>query len=133
MGVEEHMARFSNKTRWCPSCVHKWTGHEEKETDVKIAVQILLDASLDKFDRAMLISRDSDLVPMAVAFKQMYPQKELYVVAPPCAGHSTEMLQHCTGKFKIKVAQLDDCLLPAEIILADGSKIIRPANYDPPA
>ena len=44
VGVTTHLARFSDKFRKCVQCQHRWTGHEEKETDVKIAVKLLQDA-----------------------------------------------------------------------------------------
>lgn len=131
-GVTPHMARFANKSRKCPKCAHKWVGHEEKETDVRIAVTLLQHAFQNRFDRALIVSRDSDLVPAAKAFKEMYPNKELYVVAPLCAGHSTEMLGFCDGKRKMKLAQLDGSLLPRTVAHPDGRVINRPAEYDPP-
>lgn len=130
--VTVHMSRFANKSRQCPSCRHRWTGHEEKETDVRIAVMLLQHAFEDRFDRALIVSRDSDLVPAAKAFKSMFPAKELFVVAPLCAGHSTEMLGICDGKRKMKARQLERSLLPASITLDDGSVVNRPARYAPP-
>lgn len=130
--VEVHMARFANKDRKCPSCKHQWQGHEEKETDVRIASRLLQHGFEDRFDRALIVSRDSDLVPAARAFKIMFPQKELHVVAPLCAGHSTEMLGICDGKRKMKLKQLDGSLLPAILKHPDGRTITRPAAYDPP-
>lgn len=134
-GVTAHMARFANKNRKCPKreCGHKWIGHEEKETDVRIAVKLLQHGFEDKFDRALIVSRDSDLVPAAVAFKEMFPHKELFVVAPINSGHSTEMLQICDGRRKMRLRQLDDSLLPKKTFHTDGRTIIRPSAYDPPA
>ncbi|MCR9270102.1 MAG: NYN domain-containing protein [Hyphomonadaceae bacterium] len=131
-GVEAHMARFADKDRKCPSCRHRWKGHEEKETDVRIAVKLLQHGFEDRFDRALIVSRDSDLVPAAAAFKQMFPKKELYVVAPFGAGHSTEMLGVCDGKRKMTRKQLDASLLPASLKHPDGRVIQRPSKYDPP-
>ena len=39
-GVTPIMAKFKDKDRWCPNCGHHWIGHEEKETDVNIALII---------------------------------------------------------------------------------------------
>lgn len=38
VGVVPVMGQFKNKDRWCNSCGAKWMGHEEKETDVNIAL-----------------------------------------------------------------------------------------------
>ena len=132
-GVTVHMARFSEKDRNCKSCGATWKGHEEKETDVKLAVNLLRDAVLDNFDRALIVSRDSDLVPAARAMKELFPDKELKVVAPFRAGHSTEMLSVCDGKHKIQEKHHQRYLLPATLTSADGTLITRPSAYDPPA
>lgn len=130
-GVKCHMARFSNQTKTCQNCNVSWIKHEEKETDVRIATHLLKDGIQDKYDRALIVSRDSDLVPAAEAFKELMPEKELFVVAPPNLGHSTEMLNICDGKRKIKVRQLDRFLLPEISVHPDGRQIIRPTVYDP--
>ncbi|CAM3848941.1 NYN domain-containing protein [Litorimonas haliclonae] len=132
-GVQTHLARFSEKTRSCRTCGSSWTSHEEKETDVKLAVHLLKDAALNKFDRALIVSRDSDLVPAAKVFKELYPDKELKVVAPYAAGHSTEMLNICDGKHKIQRKHHERFLLPATITLESGRIIERPNRYNPPS
>ena len=131
-GVQTHMARFSEKTRFCRSCKSSWKSHEEKETDVKLAVNLIRDAVQDKFDRALIVSRDSDLVPAARVFKELFPNKQLGVVAPYKSGHSTEMLSICDLKHKIRLKHHEQNLLPATITLADGRIISRPNSYNPP-
>src|SRR5690554_4941495 len=63
-GVDVTMAHFKKKPRSCRACSHQWTDHEEKETDVRIALQILADAFDGLYDRAIIVSADSDLVPV---------------------------------------------------------------------
>ncbi len=60
VGVRPVMGHFKEKRRSCRECGAKWVGHEEKETDVAIAVQLMADAFTDQFDRALIISADSD-------------------------------------------------------------------------
>ena len=131
-GVSIHMANFKKKDRKCPDCGHRYVGHEEKETDVKLALALLDHARTDEFDRAFIVSRDSDLVPAAQLMKSAFPDKELTIVAPPHLGHSTEMISICDHKAKIQRKHVEQCLLPEKIACADGSEIIRPTNYDPP-
>ena len=130
-GVKVHLSRFSDKRRRCPDCGYSWVGHEEKETDVKLAVRLLRDTALDVFDRCIILSRDSDLIPAAAVTKELYPDKEVFALAPPSAGHSVEMLKYVEGKGKIKVRHLEECLLPQSIIGIDGEEIVRPERYDP--
>lgn len=37
-GVKTILGHFKKKNRRCPDCHHRWIGHEEKETDVNIAL-----------------------------------------------------------------------------------------------
>jgi len=62
-GVVPVMGNFKNKDRKCFKCGRKWVDHEEKETDVNIALQMLMDSYKNNYDRALLITGDSDLVP----------------------------------------------------------------------
>jgi len=43
---------------------HKITRHEEKQTDVNIATEMVKDALLGKCDKMVLVSSDSDFVPV---------------------------------------------------------------------
>ena len=38
--VQPILGHFKKKNRKCPECDHRWTGHEEKETDVNIALYL---------------------------------------------------------------------------------------------
>ncbi|HLT63388.1 MAG TPA: NYN domain-containing protein [Pseudohongiella sp.] len=60
-----HYGHYLKKTRECRQCKANWPDYEEKMTDVNIAVQLLADAYDDKFDTAIIISADSDLVTPA--------------------------------------------------------------------
>ncbi len=50
---------------------------EEKKTDVNLAVRIVEDAYENRFDRAYIISCDTDIVPAINLVKQRFPEKEL--------------------------------------------------------
>lgn len=132
-GVIPVMGKFKAKDRWCPHCRRSSTGHEEKETDVNIAIHLLDGAHRDTFDHALLVSRDSDLVPAMRMLRKRFPRKGLTLVAPPLAGHSTEMISWATGKTKIRKEHVEASLLPAEVRGPTGSIVARrPATYDPP-
>lgn len=131
-GVSVTMSNFKIKDRRCPSCKHRYKGHEEKETDVQLALDLLQHAHEDRYDRALVISRDSDIVPAAKMTKSAFPKKELYVVAPPGAGHSNDMIKICDGKHKIQRKHLMRCLLPKSVPLNPHGIVVRPTEYDPP-
>lgn len=58
----------------CRRCGNIWPVYHEKMTDVNIATQIIFDAYQDKYDMAMLISGDSDLVPPIRAVHEWFPK-----------------------------------------------------------
>lgn len=130
------MASFKDKDRKCPRCGHEWTGHEEKKTDVNIAVAMLTTAFQDQFDDCLLMTRDADLTPAIRMLRALFPDKELMVVAPPNRGHSNELLRIDPRplKAKIRVKHLERCLFPQQVHDAGGNlAATRPPQYDPPA
>ncbi|MDO4713975.1 MAG: NYN domain-containing protein [bacterium] len=55
--------------------------YEEKRTDVNMAVQIVIDGLQDKYDKAIIITGDSDIAPAIEAIKRI-KQKEFLAVIP---------------------------------------------------
>ncbi|NGX32747.1 MAG: 6-hydroxy-3-succinoylpyridine 3-monooxygenase HspA [Candidatus Anoxychlamydiales bacterium] len=130
MGVNTILGHFKRKDRKCPKCFSKWTGHEEKETDVNIALYLLDLAYQDAFDRAVIISNDSDLAPAIRLVKKLFPKKCITTIAPPYCYHSNELIKASSDKSKIRIKHLERCLLPE--VVTDSSKLIkikRPKEY----
>lgn len=134
VGVIPVMGHFKEKSRRCPKCAHAWVGHEEKETDVSIALHMVNEARKDSFDVAMLISRDSDLAPALRMIQAEFPRKTVRLVAPPNKGHSADLLRLAASKTKITRRHLEESLLPSIVNAQSGTIVaVRPAEYDPPA
>ncbi len=131
-GVTPVMARFKSKERSCLRCGASWTGHEEKESDVNIAVQMIESAAKEEFDHAFLVTGDSDLKAPLRFLRTHFPKKRLKVIAPPGRYHSKELWGLATHRAAIKDSHLVASLLPQTILLSDGSTVTRPSNYDPP-
>ncbi len=131
-GIQPVLGNFKNKNRKCPDCRYKWIGHEEKETDVNIALFLLDLAYRNIFDRALVISNDSDLVPAIKMVKERFPEKRITTVAPPQCKHSNELINASSDKTKINIQHLERSLLPA--VVSDASRLIsvsRPLEYMP--
>lgn len=129
-GVTAVMARFKEKPAACRKCGATWTSHEKKETDVHIAVRLVADALQDAFDRAILISADSDLAPALRAIKTHKPGKRVFVAAPPDRFATARVLE---PKLEITKGRLAKCLLPRELYDKAGKLVARrPMEYDPP-
>lgn len=81
--AEIHFGHYQSDIIECRQCHSKWKSFNEKKTDVNIATQMLKDAFEDKYDMAVLISGDTDLVPPIEAIKEVFPQKRILVAFPP--------------------------------------------------
>ena len=132
-GVKPIMGKFKEKDRKCPQCRHQWLSHEEKETDVNIALALLNLGYKDQYDRAFLISNDSDLAPAIHMIIANFPGKRVTTIVPPHYQHSNELIKASSDKAKITVEHLQRCLLPAIIYDAGGNMVAtRPLEYAPP-
>jgi uncharacterized LabA/DUF88 family protein len=126
------LGQFKKKNRKCPSCKYKWASHEEKETDVNIASFLIDLAYQNAFDRALVISNDSDLAPAIRMVRKRFPQKRITTIAPPNYYHSNELIQVSSDKARIRIEHLEKSLLPSRVIDASGLvSISRPQDFDP--
>jgi uncharacterized LabA/DUF88 family protein len=88
-GVKVIQGYFNKKQRKCRvvDCEYKgnkyFPDREEKQTDVNIALQLLEDAVLDKYDKCFLVSGDNDFAPILKTVMKLYPNKQAGVVTPP--------------------------------------------------
>lgn len=67
----------------CKECGHIHTSSQEKMTDVNIAVELMKDAFQNRFDTAILLSADSDLVPPIQSILMLFPKKGLLSLSRP--------------------------------------------------
>jgi uncharacterized LabA/DUF88 family protein len=99
--LEITFGRFQPDRKECDRCGHPAFHPQEKKTDVNIAVNLLCDAIENKFDTAILVTGDSDLVPAVDAVKRLRPDKRIVVAFPP-TRYSKE-LQDATKMPPIKI------------------------------
>ena len=102
--------------------------HEEKQTDVNIAVAMMTDAYLDRFDMALLISGDSDLRPPVDRIHELFPTKRVLVASPP-GRHSAELARAGKGTFAISSTKVRQSQLPETVIGASGYVLKRPQHW----
>jgi len=128
-GVTPIIGRFKAKTVRCHAkCRQTYVTHEEKETDVNIGVHLMADALKDRFDRALIISADTDLNSAVTLTRAEAPNKRIDLVAPP-----GRMSRNSAALFEITKGKLRGSLLPAQVQYSDSRVIVRPVEYDPPA
>jgi uncharacterized LabA/DUF88 family protein len=127
------LARFTETSAQCNKCGSRWKRHEEKETDVHFSLTLLEDAIDNVFDRAIIISADSDLVPPVRVIRRRLPGKEVFVATPP-GRHALarDLLKICNSGTTITPGRLGRCLLPDMVTDERGALIAeRPADYKP--
>ena len=125
--VEVVLGRFREKDVKCHLCQKVFRTHEEKRTDVNIAVRTVAGAVKDVYDRAVLVTADSDLIPAIQTVHDLTPAKEVGVMLP--IGRNSYDLRGAAD-FIRKMPQelLKRCLLPAEIV-AGRDTIRKPDNW----
>src|SRR5436853_496574 len=96
------MGHFKQKHRRCHKCGARSIAHEEKETDVNIALHLLNHAYKNSFDCALPISNDSDLAPAVRMLKTEFPSKWVRILTPPNKRTSKELLQAAGGFHQVR-------------------------------
>jgi uncharacterized LabA/DUF88 family protein len=124
--VEE--GRFQQKSIECRECGSLRLSYEEKETDVNIAVALVEDAVLDRYDTAVVISADSDLCPAVRSIRRVAPDKRVVVAFPP-RRVSGELRRAAHASFTIADLKIRRSLLPEVVATAGGIVLKRPGYW----
>ncbi len=113
-----YRGRFLEKETRCHICGKIYKTHEEKRTDVNIALKILGDAIDDLYDKALIVSADSDLIPAIQSVHKYKPEKQVGIMFP--IGRNNYDLRQ-KADFRIKMSQrlLQVCQFPEQIKIAN--------------
>ena len=116
---------FRRVDRICRLCHGTYKTFEEKQTDVNIAIYLFRLAIQDRFDTALVVSGDSDLVPSIDAVHATFPSKRIGILIPP--GRRAGLLKDIADfHAKITERHLRSSLLDFEIDLGDGETLRCP-------
>ena len=129
-GIEIDFGHFLSKPARCNSCGNAWRQNEEKKTDVNIAVRLLEDASDNRFDTAMVMSGDSDLVPPIESVLRRFPHKRVVVAFPPKRS-STQLKQAASAAFSIFPQVIQANHLPDSVRTPGGVDLHAPSGWLP--
>lgn len=129
-GVKFIEGNFKKKFLKCKVCGAQYHTHEEKETDVNIAIHLIKDTFLDDFDRAIVISADTDMASAVAMARQLSGTKRIDVVCPPGRFGRARSLNPLfeLPKGKIKAARLAE-----KYETGTGTSVSVPAKYRLPA
>ncbi|WP_022697603.1 NYN domain-containing protein [Euryhalocaulis caribicus] len=130
-GVELVLSRFDKVQKHCHDQGRYCPLREEKQTDVAIAVEVLSDCYELGTERIVLITSDSDQIPMVKRVRSTFPETVVYLVAPPKRlSVARELSAECSGKTELTAGRLRQHPLPATIRNGKGKVIAaRPAVY----
>ncbi|MBZ9927762.1 MULTISPECIES: NYN domain-containing protein [unclassified Mesorhizobium] len=106
--------------------------HSEKQSDINVALSLIMDGIDDIYDWAFLVSADSDQAATARVFKERFKEKRLVVVAPPNRSPPDKANAYADLTFTISKDQIERSLLPQLVPSLGGGFIRRPKEYDPP-
>ncbi len=126
-GVEVRLGRLKGKQVWCKTCKQLNTHHEEKETDVAIAVKMMELLHLDACDTVVLVSGDTDLAPAIRTSKALWPEKRIWALFP-FARHNAELKAICHGHLKVKAERYGAHQLPNPVKAPSGA-LLKPASW----
>lgn len=132
-GVEVIKSRFLKSNKYCKTFSRYCGFHEEKQTDVAFAVRVLRDAQLGVMDRAVLVTADSDQIPLVTEIRQSFPTLEVHIAAPPRRmREARELCDVASRRAEISEGRLASCLLPRNVSDQEGRVVAKcPSSYWP--
>ncbi|MCH8275123.1 MAG: NYN domain-containing protein [Armatimonadetes bacterium] len=136
--IQVALGKMKRKERRCrvTACRHagdrRYLDYEEKYTDVKIALTMLDDTHRGLFEKLILVTADTDLVPAVQLAKQRRPHQRIVVRTP--ALHKRRYAAHDLRVAADHVAVADaelllKCQFPRKLLDESGHPILRPTAW----
>ena len=127
-GVWVIMNRFKDKEIFCKNCQQFFWSKEEKQTDVSIGVHLYKEAQFDNYDKAILVTNDTDLIPAIEIVKYTFPQKRLGILFP-IDRHAAELKKVFHFCLYTEKRHLRKSQFPDHITLPSGVVLQRPPTW----
>jgi uncharacterized LabA/DUF88 family protein len=126
--VKEHISHFQKKDVWDTGNERWVKAYEEKETDVLLACTVIKDATQNRYDSAVVISADSDFVPLIQTLTELFPQKCLHF-AFPFDRVSKDLKKRASNSFTISKEAYLKHQLPDKVQLPSGKYVTIPKEW----
>lgn len=109
----------------------KWKKHEEKETDVNISIYMVRDAIKGSYDKFILITNDTDIVPAVKMARAENNALQFKLLTPPTLETHDSLLTAIKPgtSSKLTVSHIQTSLLPEKIKKSNGKIISIPGQY----
>lgn len=115
------LGKYLKKQFTCFNCGNQIDLYEEKESDVRLATQIVADALLDNCDLSIIVSADSDMIPAVELAIEAHHKTVVYF---PPNQYSSNLAAMASSR-PIQLKQYEDrfkkCILPdvVHLMVAD--------------
>lgn len=127
-GVRVVYGEFKRKQKHCHLCKGYFWSFEEKQTDVNIALYLFILAIQDRYEKAIIISGDTDLLPAVKAVRSIFLGKQIGLVIP--VGRASEdFKKQVDFHYKMREHHLVKSQFPDPITLSDSTTLARPATW----
>jgi uncharacterized LabA/DUF88 family protein len=107
------LGKFKEKDIHCKECGRSFKSHEEKRTDVNIALKIVSEAVLNSYDTGILVSGDTDMIPAIETVRNLALNKRIGVLFP-LRRFSNELKEIADFNLRIKRDILLDSLFESD-------------------
>ncbi|WP_379063418.1 NYN domain-containing protein [Mesorhizobium sp. UC22_110] len=132
-GVDCILGHYIQEEWECRNCADIRQKPTEKASDLNLGLSVITDAWRDVFDRAYLLTADSDQAATARFLQETNAEKSLITVAPPGRNFSANIEKYCVGRIQITRDHLERCVMPAVVLNNNGNNHgRRPREYEPP-
>lgn len=122
------LGKFKKKDVYCSNCKQVTVHHEEKYTDVNIALEAYRQACKKDIDQIIIITGDTDLVPAIKAVKADFPSKNIGVIFP-YRKHNAEFKNEADFCYKTSLETLEKYIMPRVIERENKSPIVCPSEW----
>jgi len=129
VGVRVVYGEFKRKQKHCRLCGGDYWSFEEKQTDVNIALFLFQLAVLDRYDKAIVISGDTDLLPAVTAVRTVFPAKQIGLVIP-IGRRSEDFKQQTDFHHRMREHHLAKSLFPDPVTLSNGTSLHKPPSWN---
>lgn len=106
-------------------CNGLYDTREEKMSDVNLSIYLLEMAIHNDYEKAIIVSADTDIKPAVLSVKRNFPFKKIGV-SLPIGRHNNVLVNACDFVEEMKKSVLDSCLLPDQYILKDSTVLNNP-------
>ncbi|UFX82760.1 NYN domain-containing protein [Candidatus Absconditicoccus praedator] len=106
----------------------KYQTYEEKQTDVNIAVKIVEDFFNDKFDVAIIISGDSDIIP-AIKTAKKYGKNKRFVNINIPGAKGKAIKKFCDKCEIIRGEDIKNAIMPYQIQISSKETVCIPDGW----